>query len=139
MLIFVRLVQFTKAQPPISVTQLGMTMLVRPLHPSKAHESMDVIVFGMVVFLQPETNTFVFDSIIALQLFRESKNGLSDATVIFVILGHPAKGFTPISATPLGIVIEVNPSHKAKAPSPILLTEFGMDIFDNLDCKKKAS
>ena len=68
----------------ILVTELGMLMVVSLVQPSKALKPIDVMSLGMIVFLQPTTNRLEFVSMMALQLFRESKKGLSLATVMAV-------------------------------------------------------
>jgi len=69
-----------KAALPISVTLFGMVMEVR-VQPSKAELPMLVTLLGITVFLQPTTNVFVAVSIIALHLLRESYFALSCATL----------------------------------------------------------
>ena len=64
------------------VTELGITIDVRPLHPPKASVPISVTVFGITVFLQPANRTFEFETIIALQLSLESKFGFSVSTII---------------------------------------------------------
>ena len=67
-----RLLQLLKAYVPISVTELGMSIETRSLHPINDSAPIDVTVLGIIVFLHPLINLFVAVSIIALQLLRES-------------------------------------------------------------------
>ncbi len=64
--------QRSKANSLMDVTELGIVIDVRLVHPSKADIQMDVTVLGITVFLHPARNEFVAVSIIALQLSRES-------------------------------------------------------------------
>ena len=68
----VKLLQFRKASMQIEVTLLGIGMVVKLLQPEKAPTPIEIILLGMMVFLHPVIKVFVEDSIIALQLFRES-------------------------------------------------------------------
>ena len=61
-----------KAKAPILVTLLGIVMEVRPEQPEKALSPMLVTLFGIEVFLHPAINVLDDDSIMALQLLRES-------------------------------------------------------------------
>ena len=54
------------------VTELGIVIDVRPLQSSKADPPMDVTVLGITVFLHPTCNELVAVSMMALQLSRES-------------------------------------------------------------------
>ncbi len=66
------LVQPSKAELPISVTELGMEIDVKPVQPSKALHPISVTEGGITVFLQPKINAFELVWIIALQLSLES-------------------------------------------------------------------
>ena len=68
----VKPVHSRKASSPIVVTELGIDTEVKPLQQLKAYPPISVTELGIVVFLQPLINLFVEDSIIALQLLRES-------------------------------------------------------------------
>ena len=73
----------------IEVTLLGIIMDFKPLHPAKASSPIFFVSFGIIVFLQPTINLFVFFSIIALQSFRESNVVLLLSTLIEAKLIHP--------------------------------------------------
>ena len=53
------------------VTLLGMVMEVRSLHPPKAERPILLTLLGMTVFLHPAISLLLDVSIMALQLFRE--------------------------------------------------------------------
>ena len=84
--------------------------------------------FGIMVFLQPDINSFFSVSIMALQLSLESYTVLPSSTIIEVKPLQPEKAPTPILVTELGIVIEVKPLQPEKALPPILVTELGIVI-----------
>ena len=71
------------------VTLLGIVMEVRLIQCRKVEYPMLVTLFGMSVFLQPVIRVFVFVSIIALQLLRESYVLFSTSTRIDVRPLHP--------------------------------------------------
>lgn len=71
MLMSVRLEQFSNADSPIAVTELGMLMLVKHSQPANAFSPIVATELGIVVFLQPAINVLVAVSIMALQLLRE--------------------------------------------------------------------
>ena len=73
----------SKAEP-ISPTDLGMLMDVRPVQPVNELESIIRTPSGTTVFLQPVTNMLLFFSIMALQLSRESYVALPLSTTILV-------------------------------------------------------
>ena len=56
----------------MAVTLLGIITDVKPEQPKKALAPMEVTLFGITVFLQPNTKVLVDFSMIALQLSRES-------------------------------------------------------------------
>ena len=60
------------AKLPMFVTLLGIVILVISLHPENAEAPIEVTEFGMMVFLHPAINVLLEVSMIALQLFRES-------------------------------------------------------------------
>ena len=68
----------------MEVTELGMVMLVKPVHSSNAWLPILVTELGMIVFLQPLINVFVAVSIIALQFSRESYTELPLSTFMLV-------------------------------------------------------
>ena len=122
----VSLEQPKKASPPIEVTELGMVTEVSPEQPEKALSPIEATELGMVVFLQPTISVFMDDSIIALQLSRESNVPLYLSTVSEVSPEQPEKANLPIEVTELGMVNEVSPEQPEKAYSPIEATELGM-------------
>ena len=73
-----------KAPLSITVTELGIVMLVKLQQPLKALLPIGVIELGIIVFLQPTIKVLVAVSMIALQLSRESYFGFSVSTTIFV-------------------------------------------------------
>lgn len=93
----------------------GITIEVKPLQPLKAKSQSVITSFGITVFLHPATNTLEDVLIIALQLFRESKTGLSSSTQIEAMSGQYWNAPFPIEETLLEITIEVNPLHPANA------------------------
>lgn len=95
----VKPLQFSKARQSMEVTLLGMVIEVRLLHPWKAPVPMEITLFGITVFLQPNLNLFDAVTIIALQLSRES----------YIVL-------------PLSTLMEVRPLQPSKALSPIVVT-----------------
>ena len=84
MVIEVKPEQSSKAQLPILVTLLGIVMEVRSVQSSKARKPILVTLLGMVVFIHPYSSVLLDVSIIALQLFRESKFGLPASTMMEV-------------------------------------------------------
>ena len=68
----VRPLHCENAQSPMLVTLLGMVTEVRPLQPENAELPMLVTLLGMIVFLHPVITVLLEDSIMALQLLRES-------------------------------------------------------------------
>ena len=117
-----------------------------------ASSSIEVIEFGIIVFLQPAIKAFVLVSIMALELSRESKVVFSlFMTILFnleqrinaslpieftelpmateVSLEQSKNALLPISVTEFGMVTEVNPSQSKNASSPISVTEFGIIVF----------
>ena len=64
--------QSSKAESPISATDLGMARLISPLHSPNAILAIFVTDLGMIVFEHPTTSVFVVVSMMALQLSRES-------------------------------------------------------------------
>ena len=56
----------------MEVTELGISIEVRPLQSENAQFPMEVTVLGMTVFWQPATRVLVLVSMMALQLLRES-------------------------------------------------------------------
>ena len=92
---------------------------------------------GIIVFLQPETNSFVTELIMALQLFRESYDGLFGFTVMLLKSEQELKGFPtfdedeelhlPKETTEAGIETDVN-FVLQKAPYPMLVTELGISM-----------
>ena len=76
---------------------------------------MRVTLSGIFVVEQPAIKVLLFVSMMAWQLLRESKMGLSSATVIAVMLLQQLKAPSPMLVTLLGIVIEVKLVHLRKA------------------------
>ena len=123
---------------------------------------MEVIEFGIIVFLQPAIKVFVLVSIMALELSRESKVVFSlFMTILFnleqrinaslpieftelpmateVSLEQSKNALSPIAVTEFGMAIEVNPEQYINACSPISVTEFGMVTEVNPSQSKNAS
>ena len=73
-----------------------MVIETKLVQPKNALTPMVVTVFGMNVFLQPTTNSLVLVLMMALQFPRESKIGLSVATVICSKAGHSANTLLPM-------------------------------------------
>ena len=63
----------------------------------------------MTVFLQPYNSVLLSESIMALQLFRESYFVLPDSTIIEVRLEQPEKTPSPMVVTLSGIVTLIKP------------------------------
>ena len=82
--------------------------------------------FGIIVFTQPDINSFVDVLIMALQSFRESYAGLPFSTIMDD--SPEGNGLVPILVTEFGITIEVKPLQLEKAIEPMLVTEFGISI-----------
>ena len=101
-------------------------MEVRLVHSEKAWFSMVVTELGITVFLHPTINLFVFVSMIALQLLRESYIGFPFSTLMEVKPLQPMKAVETIFVTVLGIISEVRPVQKEKEELPMLVTELGM-------------
>ena len=81
-----------------------------------------VTLFGITVFIHPESNVLDFVSMIALQLFLLSYFLFPCSTFIDWRLGQYFKIVAPISVTDFGIVIEVRLEQPSKASLPILVT-----------------
>ena len=114
-----------------------------------------------MVVLKPNTSSFVFLLMMALQLFLLSKFGFSLSTdtvsslsyfekIFFskivrdlpmcteVIFLHRAKANAPMLTTPLGIFMDLKASHPWNELCPILVTESGIVIEPNLLQSTKA-
>ena len=111
----VRLVQPWKARQPMDVTELGMSMAVSVVQPWKARSPIAVTEVGMVVFWQPTARVLDAVSMMALQSFRESKFGLSLATVRLVNLVQPENAYSPMRESELPMWMLVNAEHPVKA------------------------
>ena len=125
-IISVRFSQRENTQFPIHVTELGMVMLVRAVHPLNAQSPIHVTESGITVLAHPCIRRFVLVSMMALQLFRESYTLFSSATIILVSSPHPINASSPIHVTDSGILMLVSASHPLNASAPISVTEFGM-------------
>jgi hypothetical protein len=90
-------------------------MEVRPLQPWKALLPMLFTVLGIVVFLHPTINVLDDDSIIALQLLRESNLAFPSLTTIVDRLLQPQKALPPMFFTLYGIDMEVRLLQFSKA------------------------
>ena len=123
----------------MEVTLLGMVMEVRLLHPWKAPCPMEVTLLGIIVFLQPDFNVFDAVSIIALQLSRESYFVLPLSTLMEVRPLQPAKAYSPMEITLLGMVMEVRPLQFSKARQSMEVTLFGIVMEVRLLHPRKAS
>ena len=78
---------------------------------------------GITVFLHPTINVFVFVSIIALQLSRESYFVFPDSTSIVVRPEQSENAELPMLVTEFGIVTLVKLEQPEKAEPPMLVTE----------------
>ena len=76
---------------------------------------MFVTEFGIIVFLHPKNKVFVFVSIIALQLSRESYFVFPDSTSIDVRPEQPEKAGLLMLVTELGMVTLVRPEQSSNA------------------------
>jgi hypothetical protein len=92
----------------------------------------------MIVAMQPAKIIFVFVSIIALQLVRESYILLSSDTTMLVKHVQPLKAHPPISVTDLGMTIPFRLVQPSKAFPPISVTESGITILARLVQPLKA-
>ena len=101
-----RPVQSENADLPIQVTLLGMVMEFRPVQPMNAEFPIPVTLLGITVFLHPVISVLYSVSMIALQLFRESKTEFPFSTWMDVKLQN-ANASLPIYVTLLGIVMDV--------------------------------
>ena len=79
----------------------------------------------MIVVLHPFINLLVADSIIALQLSLESYFEFPSSTLIEVRRLQPEKAPSPIVVTEFGIVTEVREEQPLKASLPIVMRELG--------------
>ena len=89
-----------------------------------------VTLFGMTVFIHPVINVFDAVSMMALQLFRESKTGFFGETVMDFRLVQSLKTDTSMLVTDLGMLMEVSPMQPSKALFPMFVTLSGilMDV-----------
>ena len=101
-------IHVANALSPIVVTELGMAIFVSPKQAVNADAPMDVTVLGIMVLLQPATRVLLAVLIMALQLSRESKTGLSLSTMIDERLLHSEKACSSMLFTEAGIVIDDN-------------------------------
>ena len=125
----VRPLQPPNAAFPISMTELGILMLVKLLQPANAKSPMAVTELGTTVFLQPVCNVLVAVLIMALQLPRESYLGWPPATTIDSIPLQPLNAPSSIVMTWYGIVTFFRPLQPLNAPELMELTELGMVVF----------
>ena len=100
-------------------------MEVRPSQSRKAFSPIDEMLLGIVVVLQPATNSFVDVFIIALQFSLESYTLFPASTVNDSNWLLPANGFEPMLVTVFGIVTDAI-GHPSNAPSPMEVTLLGM-------------
>ena len=99
----------------MDVTLLGIVADVSPLQPPKAFSPMHVTSLGMTVLLHPLINLFFADSIMALQLLRESYLGLASSTKSEFNPLQNVKAALPMDVTLLGMVTDVSPLQPANA------------------------
>ena len=92
----VRPVQPLKASPSMVVKLLGNVIDFKPVQPWKAKSPIFVTLLGITVFLHPINKVLEYESIIALQLFRESKELFPLSTDIEAKLAQLAKTPPPI-------------------------------------------
>lgn len=104
----------------IDVTLLGMSIVTKSLHPEKAPLPIIVTSWGITVFLHPRIILFVYVSIIALQLPRESYLAFFSSTRIDSKAPTEEKAKSPICKTDLGIVSDFKLMYE-NAPLPIVI------------------
>lgn len=83
--------------------------------PWNAWLPIETTVLGMIVALQPTTNSFVDDVITALQLFLESYVILSGSTTMLDSSEQPEKAMWPIDMTDLGMIVVLRSEQSSKA------------------------
>lgn len=83
-----KLGQVSKNLNPMYFTLAGIYNDCNALQPTKVPSSMLSMPFGMIVPLQPCIIVLVTDTMIALQLLRESKIGLAESIIIDVNLSQ---------------------------------------------------
>ena len=118
----VRLVQPSKAELSMLVTDEGMLREGRPVQPEKAPLPMLETDEGIFVLLHPFIRVLLWDSIIALQLLRESYLGFPSATMIEIRDVQPMKAQSSMLVTEEEMDTEFIPLQSLKALSPMLVT-----------------
>ena len=137
-----RLEQPLNAELPILVTELGMVMLVNPVHPSNAEPSMLVTELGMVIsvrfvqflnFSRPMLVTFspkiYFVTCSPKQELKrdpEEATTACDSMVTVLRFVQPLNAKYAILVTELGMVMSVKPVQPLNALAAMLVTELGM-------------
>ena len=112
-------------------TEFGMLMDFRSRQPQKAPFPILVMLFGIIVFLQPQINVLDFVSIMALLLFLLSYIAFPSSTIIELRALQFANSSFPMFVTLFGIAIVCKLLQPIKALEPMLVTLFGIVI----DCK----
>ena len=110
-IISVRFSQRENTQFPIHVTELGMVMLVRAVHPLNAQSPIHVTESGITVLAHPCIRRFVLVSMMALQLFRESYTLFFSSTTMLASTLHATNTFFPIHFTDSGMLMLVSAPH----------------------------
>ena len=105
-----------------------IVMEVRSVCSQKAQSPMCVTLLGITVAAQPVINVLDAVSMIALQLLRESNIGLPFSTMMEVKLIQPENGPSPRLVTLFGIVMAVRLEHPKKALSPMPVTLLGIIV-----------
>ena len=91
------------------MTELGISIEVKPLQKEKAEFPIEMTEFGIYEFLHPVCNVFVAVSIMALQLSLESYFVFPLSTVILSKPLHSENAKPAIWVTELGISTAVKP------------------------------
>ena len=122
----------SKALSPIVVTEFGIVILVNDLQPKKALLFIFRIPLGITTFVFFEKHVCNIFSFLSYKILSiTAKVLLLSDIFIFVNDLQYEKAPSPIVVTEFGIMILVNESQLEKALSPIVVTEFGIVILVN--------
>ena len=123
----VRELQFSKARPPILVTEEGMFMEVRELQYEKARSPILVTQDGISYFSKPSLARIrQLSSFLNNTLLSDLYIGFDSSTVMAVRGLHPLKASNSMLVTEEGMFMEVREMQPQKALPSILVTEDGM-------------
>ena len=132
--------QPAKTTSPMLLTPSGIVILVKEEQPTKAPALILVTLSGIVIFVNPPgTATSVFPFFVNKSPKVDLKEGLLKSTEKEVRLEQPAKAPSPMLLTLFGIVMHVKDSQPLKATLPILVTLFGIVILFNEEQSSKAA